>query len=230
MSDLSKLRKRLKALRDKTTANGCTGAEALAAAEKYAEILRDHGLSDSDVVFDEQARRARHAAKSQKARLWPTIAKCTNTAVIVLRYRDRNDVSFVGREPGPEIACYLREVCERAVDHELARFKASALYARKRSLKVKRQVSAAFVGAMVALLNRRLLEIFGPTISDDARQAASLALSERHPGSTSTAVAKVQRHWRFDGAARAGMLAAERTTLARGVGGAEAPRLIGSCS
>lgn len=227
MSNLSKLRKRLKALRDKTTVNGCTEAEALAAAEKYAEILRDHGLSDSDVVFDEQARSARHSARGQKAALWPTIATCTNTAFIVLQYLDGNRVSFVGREPGPEIACYLREVCERAVDHELARFKATPLYRRKRSLKVKRQLSAAFVGVMVRVLNRRLLEIFGPTISAEARKAAQLACRERYSGGALQPLPKLALRSRDAQAAMAGMQAAQRTTLAHGVGGAASPHLIG---
>jgi hypothetical protein len=227
MSELSKLRKRLKALRDKTTANGCTEAEALAAAAKYAEILRDHGLSESDIVFDEQARRARHSAKGQKAALWPTIATCTNTAVIVLEGMDQVRVSFVGREPSPEIACYLREVCERAVDHELAQFKASPLYRRKRSLKVKREVSAAFVGTMVRVLNRRLLEIFGPTISAEARKAAQLALRERHAEGALKPVAKLALRPRDAAAALAGVQAAQRTTLAHGVGDTAAPGLIG---
>ncbi|MFD2033099.1 hypothetical protein ACFSKM_27830 [Ancylobacter dichloromethanicus] len=38
--DLSKLRQRLAALRSKTTANGCTEAEALAAAEKGGRVAR----------------------------------------------------------------------------------------------------------------------------------------------------------------------------------------------
>jgi hypothetical protein len=47
--DLSKLLPRIEALRAKTVANGCTEAEALAAAAKVAELLDQYSLSLSDV-------------------------------------------------------------------------------------------------------------------------------------------------------------------------------------
>ncbi|TAJ39849.1 MAG: DUF2786 domain-containing protein, partial [Reyranella sp.] len=49
MSDLDSLLKRLQALRAKTVENGCTEGEALAAAEKVAELLDRHDLSLSDL-------------------------------------------------------------------------------------------------------------------------------------------------------------------------------------
>ena len=48
-----KIRDRIRALRDKTAARGCTEAEALAAAEKAAQLMRDHGVSEADIVMDE---------------------------------------------------------------------------------------------------------------------------------------------------------------------------------
>src|SRR5579863_746686 len=47
--DLDKLRSRSDALRAKTIDNGCTEAEALAAAAKVAELLDRYDLSLSDV-------------------------------------------------------------------------------------------------------------------------------------------------------------------------------------
>ncbi|HSV28399.1 MAG TPA: DUF2786 domain-containing protein [Candidatus Omnitrophota bacterium] len=49
MSDLDKLRARLRALRTKTVANGCTEVEALAAAEKVAELVDRYDLSLVDL-------------------------------------------------------------------------------------------------------------------------------------------------------------------------------------
>ena len=43
--------RRLRALLDKTVANGCTEAEALAAAEKARAIMAEHGLSTADLAM-----------------------------------------------------------------------------------------------------------------------------------------------------------------------------------
>lgn len=47
--ELDKLKARLQALKAKTVANGCTEAEALAAASKLAELLDRHDLAMSDL-------------------------------------------------------------------------------------------------------------------------------------------------------------------------------------
>lgn len=227
-TERAKIRDRVRRLRQMTRANGCTEAEALAAAEKLAAIMRDHGLSDADIVMDEQASKARQGGTGQKAALWPVIAHCTNTDVIILRDRNGSRVAFIGREPGPQIAVYLREVCERAVDCALAAFKAGKLYRRKRTLKVRRQVATAFAGAMVARLCQRLLEIFGPTISAEERAAAGQALAERYPNNRDLPAPR--REVRHVEARWAGHDAAQRVTLAHGVGGAAELARIGGPS
>ncbi|MCB1463234.1 MAG: DUF2786 domain-containing protein [Nitratireductor sp.] len=211
-----------------TAARGCTEAEALAAAEKAAQLMRDHGISETDIKIEEASSRSRQGGRGQKARLWPVIAHCTNTASIVVRSRFGNDVTFVGREPGPEIAVYLRDVCERAIDRELARFKTTPAYRRKRSVAVKRQVAAAFVGGMVTRLSGRLLEIFGPAVSEADGAEANRALAERYPGSID--LPKAKRELRHSMARAAGFLAGENVTLAHGVGGSDTPLAIGDRS
>ena len=228
MSASSKIRERIRRLREMTAARGCTEQEAMAAAEKAARLMRDHGISERDLVMDEQASRARQKGQGQKARLWPVIAYCTNTSSIVVQGLDGNAVHFVGREPGPEIAVYLREICERAIDRELAAFKAGKLYRRKRSKAVRRQVAAAFVGGMVARLNRRLIDIFGPTRSAEAREEAERVLAERYPDMVDLPEAK--RELRHHEASWSGYQAGDRVTLAHGVGGDAAPLQIGGGS
>ncbi len=63
MTPADRLRARLRALLDKTVANGCTEAEALAAAEKARAIMAERGISDADLAMG-QAR----AAEDQPAR------------------------------------------------------------------------------------------------------------------------------------------------------------------
>ena len=223
-----KIRDRVKRLREMTPARGCTEAEALAAAEKAAQLMREHGISDRDLDVDEQASPSRQRGSGQKARLWPVIAHCTNTAVIVVTEQGRTRVSFVGREPGPEIAVYLRDICERAVDREVTRFKRGKLYRRKRSLAVKRQVIAAFTGGLVSRLSARLVDIFGPNVSADAREQAGLALEEKYPQSTN--LPEPRRELRHSDATINGVLAAENVTLAHGMGAAAERLQIGRAS
>ena len=54
-ADLDKLKARLQGLRAKTIANGCTEAEALAAAAKLAELLDRYDLSLTDLELREEA-------------------------------------------------------------------------------------------------------------------------------------------------------------------------------
>lgn len=223
-----RLRERIRRLRELTADRGCTEAEAMSAATKAAQLMRDHGLSDADIVMDEQASAARQKGGGQKARLWPIIAHCTNTSSIVVTRWSGTEVSFIGREPGPEIAVYLREICERAIDRELARFKLTKLYRRQRKVSSRRQTAAAFVAGMVARLSDRLLEVFGPTISPEVRHEAEHALAERYAGSVTLEKPKAPLgRW---GAAAAGFIAAENVTLAHGVGGIAVPLQIGATS
>lgn len=175
------LLRRLRALRAMTTANGCTEAEAMSAAAKAAEIMRDAGLTESDLEIGEASSPSKSKGRSVASDLWPVIAFCTNTATIVMSNGDSVSVNFVGREPGPEIAVYLREVCERAIKQELQTFKAGDYYRRRRTLKTRRRAAEDFTLGMVLRLRRRLLELFSPTRSDAARARAVEALDQRYP-------------------------------------------------
>jgi hypothetical protein len=175
------LLRRLRALRAMTTANGCTEAEAMSAAAKAAEIMRDAGLTESDLEIGEASSPSKSKGRSVAADLWPIIAFCTNTASIVVIDDGSVSVTFVGREPGPEIAVYLREVCERAIKRELEIFKAGDYYRRRRTLKTRRRATDDFVLGMVLRLRRRLLELFSPIRSDAARARAVEALDTRYP-------------------------------------------------
>jgi len=224
----TRARERIRRLREMTTARGCTEAEAMAAAEKAAALMREHEISEADAIMDEAQSPSRQAGKGQLTRLWPVIAECTNTAVVVINHWEGAQVAFIGKEPGPEIAVYLREICERAVDRALADFKATLAYRRKRKLAMKRQLAAAFVGGMVYRLNQRLRQIFGPSIDRKAIAVASAALAERYADTTTLGMPTRER--RHVDAALTGMAAGDKVTLAHGVAGGNAPLAIGSRS
>lgn len=220
------LKRRIAALREKTTARGCTEAEALAAAAKAAELMREHGISEADLVMDEQSVRRKTSGNSVRDRLWRAVAHCTNTASILTVENSRPVRCFVGREPGPQIATYLYVVLDRAIDRAIAEFKSGPIFRRRKTDKSKRRAVAEFTAAMVMTLRERLYDLFRSTISDEALTAAVLALNERYPDRAPVALRKrsavkvTQATW--DGLAAGG-----KVGLHHGMAGTGPAALIG---
>ncbi|MCZ7469030.1 DUF2786 domain-containing protein [Agrobacterium sp. O3.4] len=222
------IKRRIKALRERTTARGCTEAEAMEAAAKAAQLMRDHGLNASDLVMTEASIGTRTPVASPKALLWNTIATCANCRALVSERRmaTGRDITFFGREPGPQIAAYLFEVCENAIKHELSKFRAGDFYQRRRSAKTKRKAVDDFTLGLVQRLAVRLRALFAQSKSGAALLEAEAYLDRRHPH-TGTVKQKAHKP-RFDEAEHAGWQAGERVNLSHGVDGASsAPRLIG---
>jgi len=132
---LERLVQRIQGLRAKTVAHGCTEQEALAAAEKVAELLDRYGLSLGELDFRAQPcegigiqtdrRRAGPIddcipaiAAFFDCRVWLEQAKGAP-----LRY------VFFGLRGDVAAAQYLYEMVERAFETETAAFRAGALYA-----------------------------------------------------------------------------------------------------
>lgn len=224
-----KIRDRIRQLREMTSERGCTEAEALAAAEKAAKLMREHGLSDADIVMDEQRSRRRASGRSVKAQLWPIIAACTNTVpTLTSDEAGQPIVTFIGRAPGPDIAAYLRDICERAIDRAVREFKRTPFYRRRRGLPSKRAAVSGFVQAMVNRLGNRLWAIFGPQHDPDAlAEARSAQLAIYGRGRSIKARDGSLRHCE----ARAlGWMAGGKVGLAHGVGGDQIPLQIGGAS
>lgn len=114
-SDLDKLKTRLQALRAKTIANGCTEAEALAAAAKVAELLDRHDLSLSDLeIRDEQCAQSAIATNRKQRQpisaCVPAIAEYCDCKV--WREKDEHGIRYVffGLRPSLEMAHYVYDV------------------------------------------------------------------------------------------------------------------------
>jgi Protein of unknown function (DUF2786) len=131
---LERLVQRIQGLRAKTVAQGCTEQEALAAAEKVAELLDRYGLSLGELDFRAQpcegisiqTNRRRLApidscvpgiAAFFDCRVWAE--RATGTALRYVFFGLRGDVAA---------AQYLYEMVERAFEIETDAFRASALY------------------------------------------------------------------------------------------------------
>jgi hypothetical protein len=134
-ADLDKVLGRIQALRAKTTAKGCTEQEALAAAEKVAELLDRYGLSLSEVEMKDQS--CEGAAVGTGRKRFGPIDACIpavgrfcgcrvwseKTAEGEIRY------VFFGLPADVAGARYLYELVEQAFETETSRFKCGPLYA-----------------------------------------------------------------------------------------------------
>lgn len=170
-------KRKIAALLKMTARAGCTEAEAIAAAEKAARLMQEHGLSEADVLFVKAGAKAKVGGRSIRARLWSDLAVNTNTAVIYTK----GEAVFVGKDPGPAIAAYLYVVLDRAIDSAVAEFKGTPNYKRRRSLSSKRRAVQDFTAAMIVRLASKLRHHFAPVRSDDARRAALAARDELFP-------------------------------------------------
>jgi hypothetical protein len=131
---MERLVQRIQALRAKTVAQGCTEQEALAAAEKVAELLDRHGLSLNELEFKAQPCEG-VGIQTNRRRAAPidacisAIAKFFDCRV----WQERVDDAplryiFVGLRGDVAAAQYLYEMVERAFDTETNAFRASDVY------------------------------------------------------------------------------------------------------
>ncbi|WP_457587315.1 DUF7168 domain-containing protein [Ensifer canadensis] len=226
--DRETLRRRIAALKQMTQSRGCTEAEAMTAAAKVAELLREHGLSEAELEMCSSSADVSSRGDAAKVRLWAIIAHCTNTSSITITtvVPKGTRVEFFGREPGPDIAVYLMRICARAIATETRRFKASSFYKRRRTLSTKRAAVADFVAGIAARLGLRLLELFAGTISEEALSLATAARDQTFPNAES--LKRKARKTRFDHAGSAGWVAGGNVHLAHGVGSTNSdPLMIG---
>jgi Protein of unknown function (DUF2786) len=133
--DLARVIQRIKALRAKTIEQGCTEQEALAAANKVAELLDRYGLSLSEIELRRQACEGLGIETDRRRRgafdaCVPSIAHFCDckvwgekTAKGALRY------VFFGFRADVEAAHFLYKLIDVTFDTETEQFKASSIYA-----------------------------------------------------------------------------------------------------
>ena len=221
MSRRDALKAKIAALRAKTAGAGCTEHEAAAAAALAAELMSRHGIDAAELEMTTATAAEKTEGKGWQGDLVGTICYCTNSAAMLTD----GAWHFVGREPGPEIAAYLRDLTVRAVESELRAFKERPLYRRKRKLSVKRDMAADFRGGMVTTLTRRLLEVFGPGIDKEQRRLAGEARDKMFGEGQQIDIRR--RELKLGDGYFAGRQAGANIGLHHGVAGGDAPKLIG---
>lgn len=156
MTRREKIAARIRALKAKTVANGCTEGEAVAAAEKVAQLL-----ADNDMTLDEAELRETPFARSRDVqddwvgeRLWK-IADGIEHLVGVRYWASRpgepHAIHFFGFEHEVEIARYLLAICSRAMRTEQDR-RTAGLYTRSK----QRKAALPYLDGMADRLRQRL--------------------------------------------------------------------------
>ncbi len=133
-ADLNRLRGRIQALRAKTVDQGCTEAEALAAAAKVAELLERYGLSLSDLDLRRQACESFGVNTGRRQR--SPIDDAVGTVAAFCDCRCWNEVTpdgtirhvFFGLPADVEGAHYLYDLIAATLAGETAAFRQGPLY------------------------------------------------------------------------------------------------------
>ena len=188
-NELARIKARIRALADKTVANGCTEAEAMAAADMVGRLLERYALSMDEIeVRAARCVQAEVPIGGQRRRpidgCVPAIARFCDCKVWLARGSRQTPGDpgsryvFFGFETDTALATYLFTVIDRAVATECAGFKRAN--PRLRAVRLRR-AATSFQHGVVARVAARLDAMHG------AREAA---VGAQRAGGTALIVAK----------------------------------------
>jgi hypothetical protein len=170
-AELSRVKGRIKALTEKTVANGCTEAEAMAAADMVGRLLERYALSMDEIeIRTARCVQVEVPLGGRRRRpidgCVPTIARFCDCKVwlaraaapdpeqpVVDQTRLGSRYVFFGFETDTALATYLFTVIDRAVITETAAFR--QLNPHFRGVRL-RQTSSSFQHGVVARVSQRL--------------------------------------------------------------------------
>lgn len=165
MTEREKIAAKIRALRAKTVENGCTEAEAIAAAEKVAKLLADHNLTldEADLRGTPFEQHGEGHEDDVGKRLWKpasaiaalTGAKHWVSAPGVFPVEQH----FFGFAHEVDVARYLLEICARAMRTERDRLVRAS--GRMRPAQLRNLVNP-FLDGMADRLRERILAMRPP--------------------------------------------------------------------
>ena len=237
-TELIRVKARIKALAEKTVSNGCTEAEAMAAAEMVGRLLERYALSMEEIDVREQRCVQVEVPIGGKRRrpidgCVTAIARFCDCKVWVSRDTMVPSYVFFGFDADTALASYLFNVIDRAMATALAAFRSDAtsacaalVFAVHREAFSKAWRHASPIGSMRCTGN------VTPMSPHNARPGTALILVKqqvvddafRETEIRLVATAGLNRA-RLNGAFRHGLAAGDRVNLNRPVGDAGRPLL-----
>jgi Protein of unknown function (DUF2786) len=127
-TELTRVKARIKALAEKTVSNGCTEAEAMAAAEMVGRLLERYALSMDEIdIREERCVQLKVPLGGRQRRpidaCVTAIARFCDCKVWVSRDEVATNYVFFGFEPDTTLAGYLFNVIDRGMRTELMAFR-----------------------------------------------------------------------------------------------------------
>lgn len=153
-----RVKARVRALAARTTSNGCTEAEALAAAEMVGRLLERFALTMAEVDLRAEPCVEREVPLPGRRRrpidgCVPAIARFCDCRVWLAADEGRPRYVFFGFEPDAVLATYLYAVIERAMAQEVGAFRARSTQLHGPDL---RAACTSFGRGMAGRLDERL--------------------------------------------------------------------------
>lgn len=179
---LEKISKKIRALMEKTVANGATEAEAVSAADKVQELMNIYDLSMSDVEINTQefvdGKIITGKSTTQALHdMVTSISIFTDTKVWFQRTRTSAGIvyHFFGARKDVDFAHFLCDLFTNSIELEIKRYKKTAGY--KYDSTNGRTKCKSFRMGMTTRLRQRLLEIKANRMS--ANQERGLILYDK---------------------------------------------------
>lgn len=160
--ETSTIAKMIRELTNKTVERGCTEAEAMAAANKIGQLLKQYNLSMSEIYLSESDCTTKQTESNGRNkgpidRCLCAIANFCDCKVWFDRYRDGLRYNFFGLERDTELAIYLYSTIRVAMGSETFRFKQTREY--HDTSYPARTLSTSFQKGMADRISKRLREM-----------------------------------------------------------------------
>ena len=152
--------KKINLLKEKTTSNGCSEAEAMSAAEMISRLLQEYDLSMTEVEVKSQEFITEQIDIGGKVKkpihdVVSSIGYFTDTKVYFTKRMSNYAYNFFGAKKDVEFAGYLFDLLSHAMDNEYAKYQKTSEY-KMIGGKVAR---GSFYKGMIIRLGQRLREM-----------------------------------------------------------------------
>jgi hypothetical protein len=231
-TELTRVKARIKALAEKTISNGCTEAEAIAAAEMVGRLLERYSLSMDEIdVREEHCVQVEVPVGGKRRRpidaCVTAIARFCDCKVWVTRDGPVPCYAYFGFDADTMLAVYLFQVIDRAITTALASFRVD--HPRLHGIDLRR-ASTSFQQGMAARVADRLDEMHRERENDIGAQRSTgtdlvlikqqaIDTAFKETGIRLVAAAGLTRA-RQSGAFRKGLAAGDQVNLNRPIGDA----------
>lgn len=152
--------KKINLLKEKTTSNGCSEAEAMSAAEMISRLLQEYDLSMTEVEVKSQEFITEQIDIGGKVKkpihdVVSSIAYFTDTKVYFTKRMGNYVYNFFGAKKDVEFAGYLFDLLSHAMDNEYAKYQKTSEY----NMIGGKVARGSFYKGMIVRLNQRLREM-----------------------------------------------------------------------